>query len=156
MKIIPLATVFISLGIFVLSNIAVATPHDRSAESDGQQYKHDMLYKKSHKMHRRMMHKLKKVGVSEEQLVGIKAIHESGKELREIKHQEIKTIRSQIKDITKQDVIDEPALRELLVSVADKKADLMMMHLNNKHQIEVMLNDEQKAKLEEMRQKHSH
>jgi len=156
MKIIPLAAVFISLGVLVLSNIAVATPHERFAEGDGLQHKHDMSHKKPHKKHRRMMHKLKKIGASEEQLVDIKSIHESGKELREIKHQEIKTIRSQIKDITKQDVIDEVVLRELLASVADKKADLMMMHLSNRHQIEAILNDEQKAKLEQMRQKHSH
>ncbi len=157
MKLNQLTTVFVSLGLLVISNIAVATPHNHdNDDSDHKQHQRHMQHNKSHKMHKRMIHKLKKAGVSEQQLADIKVIHESGKALREAKHQEVKALESQVRTLAKEENLDEQALRDLFLNVAEKKADLMIMHINTRHQVKALLNDEQKAKLEKMRQRHSH
>jgi Spy/CpxP family protein refolding chaperone len=115
-----------------------------------------MHHKKSHKMHQRMMHKLEKSGISEQQMAEIKVIHDSGKELREEKHQEIKALKTQVRSLAKAESLDEQALRDLLITVAEKKADLMIMHINSRQQVKSLLNDEQRAKWEEMHNRHVH
>jgi len=156
MKFTQLTTVFVSLGILVLSNVAVAIPHNHNDESNHEKHQRHMQHKKSHKMHQRMMHKLEEAGVSEQQMADIKVIHETDKELRTAKHQEIKALKTQIRSLAKEDNLDEQALRDLLMTVAEKKADLMIMHINNRHQVKALLNDEQKAKWEDMHKRHAH
>ena len=156
MKLKYIATLLISLGLLTTSNLTVASPHNHDNDSDHEQHQRHMHHKKGHKMHQRMMHKLEKAGASEQQLADIKVIHESGQELRKAKHQEIKALKTQIRELAKQETLDEQTLRDLLLSAAEKKADLMIMHINSRHQVKALLNDEQKTKLEEMHRKHSH
>jgi len=156
MKFNQLTAVFVSLGMLVISNVSVASPHKNDSDYDHEQHHRHMQHKKSHKMHKRMLHKLEKAGVSEQQLAEIKVIHESGQALREAKHVEVKALKSQVRELAKQENVDEQALRDLLLNVAEKKADLMIMHINKRHQVKALLNDEQKAKLEEMQHRHSH
>ena len=155
MKLNKLTTVLVSLSMLVMSNMVTATPHIHDSDNNQEQHQRHMKNKKSQKMHKRMIRKLEKAGVSEEQLAEIKLIHESGKALRDSKHQEIKDLKSQVKTLAKNENVDEQALRDLLVVVAEKKADLMLMHINSRSQVKALLNDEQKSQLEAMHQKHS-
>ena len=156
MKFNPVKTAVFSLSMLVLSTVAVAEPHNDDNGHNKSDEQHQMHHKKSNKKHQRMMHMLEKSGVSEQILADIKTIHASGLELRDAKHQEIKTFKTKIRNLSKADDFDEQALRDLLKTVAEKKADLMIMHINKRHEVKALLNDEQKAMLEEMHQEHSH
>lgn len=95
----------------------------------------------------------KKLNLSDEQKAEIKALRESAKtELLAFKddREEFKT---SMKALVQADIFDEDAVIGLLESNSDKRTAAKLIRLETRYNVLTVLSDEQKAKLEKMKQK---
>jgi len=76
---------------------------------------------------------------------------ESNKETMQARHAVMKPLRKQMHELLSADNVDEAAVKELSIQIAESKADNLILMASIKKQAIAILTDEQRAKLEEMK-----
>lgn len=99
----------------------------------------------------RVMHRLAKLDLSEQQKIDIEALTRTGSNAAKEKRQQLELLRGKMKKLANSETIDEQALKSLTSQMADLRSDMMIMHLKKREQIESLLTDEQKEKFNKMR-----
>lgn len=117
----------------------------------------DLFEHKMQRHHERkrfqIMRALSALDLSDEQKASIKSIKESNQATAEASREQGRSIRKQVRQALKDDVIDETNVKVLVAQAAELRAEQMIRLANVKKQIFATLTDEQKAKLEKMKQK---
>jgi len=141
-------TVFAAIMTVFLSLNLAANPSGKPDHS-----KHSYAGGKHPKMTvKRILRHLEPLDLSKEQVESVKQIVKSGKEQAKTLRKKLKAQHKQLKMLGKSDVIDEQAIRDTSQQIARIKSDLMILHMNKKQQVRALLNEQQKVKLEEMKQ----
>jgi|GEM_PF-4634341 len=141
----------------VLSSAAFAYSDSEEGERS---YKHKM---KMHKMHDQGMrsmggfgklrHAFSQLDLSDAQRDELKALKQNNSESINAGKEAIYPMKSQMKELLMADEIDETAVKDLAVQIAEKKADQMLLIASIKKQAIAILTDEQRTELEQMKEK---
>jgi len=101
---------------------------------------------------KKIMRQLSKLDLTEEQRAEIEILVKSGIESTKIQRETLKSMHHQMKALTQADAVDEAAIKSLTYEMANIKSDLTIARLNKRNQIASLLNDEQKEKMQKMKQ----
>lgn len=95
----------------------------------------------------------KRLELSDQQREQIKAIVDNAKKARSAEVTELKTLQQQWKELAEQSVLNEAELLSIAKQQANLKAVLKVERLKTQKEVEQVLNEEQKAKLEKFKEK---
>ena len=117
----------------------------------------DLFEHKMQRHHERkrfqMMRALSALDLSDEQKANIKSIKESHQATAKANRETARSLRQQIRQALKAEVIDEATVKVLVAQAAELRAEQMIKRETIKKQVLASLTDAQKAKLEKMKQK---
>jgi len=148
------AAVTVLLSGFVLSGNVIAHPDSESGEH---KVKH---MKKMHKKHGRDFGALRSLrrafghlDLSDEQKDSLKSLKENNKDTMKASKVAMKPLKKQMHELLSAESLDETAIKDLSIQIAEKKADHMILMASIKKQAIALLTDEQRVELKKMKQK---
>ncbi|MFT6731995.1 MAG: Spy/CpxP family protein refolding chaperone [Polaribacter sp.] len=141
-------TILISItaGLFAIGSMAIANPNHKMRHGGYDNHVRQAPNAKN------VMKLLSKLDLSDEQRVEIKALIQNGMESTKAQRETLKSMHHQMKALTQAEAVDETGIKSLTLEMANLKSDLMIARLNKHHQISSLLNDEQKEKMDKMKQ----
>ena len=101
---------------------------------------------------KKIMRHLSKLDLSEEQRTEIEALVKNSIKSTKVQRETLKSMRHQMKALMQADSVDETAIKSLTYEMANVKSDLTIARLNKRNQIASLFNDEQKEKMQKMKQ----
>ena len=141
-------TIFIGaiVSIFAIGSMSIANPNHKMRHGDYSNQERQAPNAK------KIMRHLSKLGLSEEQIVEIETLVKNGIDSTKVQRETLKSMHHQMKALMHADAIDETAIKSLTYEMANIKGDLTIARLNKRNQIALFLNDEQKDKMQKMKQ----
>ena len=103
---------------------------------------------------RRLNRMTKKLDLSDEQRQQVKAIFDASQAERQALHENMQQNRETLRNLMASDNPVEADIRAIAETQGQLKADMIMMKTQTKLAIHAVLTDEQKAKMQSMRDKH--
>jgi Spy/CpxP family protein refolding chaperone len=97
------------------------------------------------------MEHLSRLDLSEQQSIDIRRIVEAGIESSKEKRATLKVLHLKMKKMRNAEEIDESGIKALSAEIAEIKSDMLILHLNKRKQVEELLTDLQKDKLQKMK-----
>jgi len=133
-------------SIFAIGSMAIANPNHKTRHGGYSSHERQAPNAK------KIMRHLAKLDLSEEQRSEIETLVINGIESTKVQRETLKSLQHQMKALMHADAVDETAIKSLTYDMANIKSDLMIVRLNKRHQIASLLNDEQNAKMQKMKQ----
>lgn len=150
-KIISTSSFLIALLILGSSVKVTAGPYHKEGHNHSHEHEHEQVGRGVNVV--RVMRHLSKLDLTDQQQSDIKSLIKSGIEESKTQRESLNEMHGQMKKLMDTDAIDEAAIKALSAEMANIKSDLAILRLNKKQQVAALLNDEQRAKLKEMRHK---
>ncbi len=148
------------LSILLTANISAHPKSDEKQADSRKEHKGHREYRGSmehdgmaHDGMKRMHRAFAQLDLSEQQKASLEALKEANKDTMKASHQTIKSLKEQMRPLLEAEVIDENAVKNLTAQIADLKAEQMIKMASLKKQAIGYLTEEQKMKLEEMKEK---
>jgi len=142
-----LTTFTVIAGMIFSFNLAAYPPERGGPHGERHQGgEHRMMTVKRILMH------LAALNLTDEQIASVKQIVKSGKQQSKPLKQQLKQQHKQLRQLARVNPFDEQAIRDTSAQIAAIQADLMILHLNKKQQVKAVLTDDQRAKLEKMKE----
>lgn len=152
----------VKASLFALG-LAVSLPGNARADHEFEGFEGSEREHKMRQFHQqRVMHggwrKLKRafaqLELSDEQKQTLASIKQSNKEAWRSSHSKMRDFRDQMRELMHTEQVDENAIRNLTSQMATQRAEQILLGLEVRSQALAVLTPEQKAKFDEMRDKH--
>jgi len=122
----------------------------------GKSGKHDGMGHGNFDAEHRLDRMTKKLDLSEEQREQVKAIFDANQTDRQALGESMQQNREPLRNLIASDDASEADIRAMAETQGQQKADMIVMKAESRRSIEALLTDEQKAKMQSMREKHHH
>jgi len=96
---------------------------------------------------KRVMRHLAVLDLTEEQRAEIKTLVKAGIEESKPQRDALSALHRQMKELMHAETADNSAIKSLAAEIANIKSDLMILHINKRQQLATLLNEEQRATL---------
>ncbi|MCW8877308.1 MAG: Spy/CpxP family protein refolding chaperone [Kangiellaceae bacterium] len=139
----------------LLSGAVMAHPKFESA-AEKAEFKEKMRHGKHHRMEDGkdlFRAALRHLDLTDEQKEQLKAVKNAKKGTFKVKRQEIHGLKKQMRQLMNAEQIDEGAIKALSLQIAELKADQLIQRAQLKQEVMKLLTDEQKSKLEAIKEK---
>ena len=141
-----LTLVSILAGLLAIGSMAIANPNHKMRHNGYENQERQAPTAKN------IMRHLSKLDLSKEQQVEIEVLVKNGIDSTKVQRETLKSMHHQMKALMHAEAIDETAIKSLNYEMANIKSDLTIARLNKNQQIASLLNDEQKEKMQKMKQ----
>ncbi len=143
-----MSTLVVLTGILVSGN-AVSHP-----DHEGEYANHKERMRDHNGRGKDILHRVfSKLDLTDEQKSSIKSLKESNKESMKSIHLSMRSAKKQMKELLAVDEPDETAVKTLSAEMSELKAEKMLLQAKFKREALAMLTDEQREKLEKMKEK---
>lgn len=139
---------------------AVAFSTSAFSHSDGEQgsESHQREFRGKHHQNMRGFDGLRmdfsKLDLTDQQQVWLKQLKENNKASLQANFDEMRNLKEKVRPLLEAETIDENAVKNLSIQIADLKAEQMIKMAMLKKQIFAFLTEEQKARFEELQETH--
>ena len=95
---------------------------------------------------------MQQLNLTEEQQSQVKSIFEDFRESHKDQRKQIRAERQAMNDLMRQEALDETLLRKQMRKMSEMREDMMIERIKMMKQVRSLLTDEQKARLDELKQ----
>ncbi len=132
-------------SIFAIGSMAIANPNHKMRHGGYSNHEKQAPNAKQ------IMRHLSKLDLSEKQKSEIETLVKNGIKSTKVQRETLKSMHHQMKALMHADAVDETAIKSLTYEMANIRGDLTIARLNKRNQIALLLNDEQKEKMQKMK-----
>lgn len=144
-------------AVVLASSAGLATIVTAMPSSDGQGCSrggHHMSHGRHSGDHFRKLDRMaERLNASDEQRAQIRAIAEGSRGKMDQLRGEMRTNRSQLKELIRQTPLDKAAVRGIAEKQGDLKTEMIVLRAQQRSEIKAVLTDDQRARLEQMRER---